>query len=71
MAMVDNYFVEARRRNKIQLMDFLTKNNKELTLKQALGQFSFKTGLKVSTLQQWTDELIDAGYLKIEKGVIL
>jgi hypothetical protein len=54
----------------MQLHEFLL-NNRDLTIDQALGQFSFRTGYKTSTLKQWVDEFVMAGMIKIDKGFLL
>lgn len=67
--MVDNYFVEVRRRNKIEFHEFLV-SHKDMSITQAMGEFSFRKGFKVSTLQMWLDEFIMAGRVKVTNNVI-
>jgi hypothetical protein len=68
--MVDNYFVEARRRSKKDLLDFLRTNKGEYTLDQMIAQYSFHKGYKVSTLMMWVDELKSAGMIAQKGGRI-
>jgi len=57
--MPTNYFVNVRMVTKKQLLKFITEN-KDQPLNKTLGIFSLRTGLKVSTLQVYVDELRDA-----------
>ena len=57
-----NYFVNVRQQLKLQLLEFI-KANKDKTLRQLFALFSLKTGLKVSTIQTYFDELKDANMI--------
>jgi len=50
---------------KLQLLDFLKSNQENLDTAFAL--FSLQTGLKVSTLKQYYDELKEAGLISEEE----
>lgn len=67
--MVDNYFVEVRRRNKMQFHQFIV-SHADLPMSKIIGLFSYQTGFRKATLEAWRDELVDAGILKIDTGVV-
>lgn len=57
--MPDNYFVNVRRAAKLDLLKFL-KSNPDMDIKQAAAVFSLQTGLKVTTIERYYQELKDA-----------
>lgn len=61
-----NYFVNVRQQTKVQLLEFI-QTNPDKPMKQILGLFSLKTGLKTSTLEVYLRELKDANLI-IENG---
>jgi hypothetical protein len=58
-----NYFVDVRRQTKNQLLEYI-KEHSEWDKKRILAQFSLRTGLKVSTLEVYYNELFDAGMIE-------
>lgn len=61
-----NYFVDVRKTTKQMLLKFI-EENKDKPVKQILALFSLRVGLKVSTLEIYLQELIDAGLVEEEK----
>lgn len=61
--MPDNYFVNVRRIQKQKLLEFI-QQHKEYSLKRTLALFSLNTGLRVTTLQVYIEELKDAGLIE-------
>jgi hypothetical protein len=62
--MPENYFVALRRVQKQNLLNFMQAellNNSKASIKELLARFSLKTGYKTATLEQWVQELKDAG----------
>jgi hypothetical protein len=59
-----NPFVNARRILKNQLYE-LIKKNKELSKEQIIALFSLQTGLKRSTINEYWQELEEAGLLNL------
>lgn len=57
-----NYFVNVRQQLKVQFLEYL-KANPDVPIKQALALFSLKSGLKVTTLQIYYQELKDANLI--------
>ena len=55
--MSSNYFVNARRLQKKQLLEFIKQKQNTMSLNKILGIFSLRTGLKVSTLSVYVNEL--------------
>lgn len=66
--MVENYFVETRRKNKMQFFDYVKEHKDEWETPKILAMYSFQTGFRKSTLETWLDELVEAGLLNIVKG---
>jgi len=64
--MPEGYWVKVRKIQKQQLLDFV-KANHDKPMKQILALFSLKTGLKVSTLQVYINELKDANLIIDER----
>ena len=58
--MVENYFVIQRRANKNGLALFL-REHRDLGIEKCLGQYSSKTGLRVSLLRVYLEEMKMAG----------
>ena len=54
------YYSDARRVNKQNLLAFI-QSHTDISLEKALGLYSLQTGLKVSTLRIYLDELKIAG----------
>jgi len=61
--MVENYFVNVRRIQKAELLRFI-QEHKDISLEKALGLFSLKTGLKITTLKIYLYELKSAGLIE-------
>lgn len=57
--MPKNYFVDVRKKLKSQLLDFI-KSHPDMSKTKTLALFSLSTGLKVSTIETYYQELYDA-----------
>ncbi len=68
--MVSGYFVNVRKEQKKQLLKFIIEEKKNKDIDEILGLFSFKTGLKVTTLQIYIDEMVMAKLIKIENKYV-
>ena len=60
------YFVRIRKEEKNLLLETIT-SNPDKTLRQILAKYCNETGIKLSTLQIYLDELIQAGLIKDRK----
>lgn len=61
-----NYFVEVRRLQKQTLLDFINAHN-DLSIKKIVALFSMKTGLRISTIETYVQELKDADLIITDK----
>lgn len=58
-----NPFTAQRKRNKLELADFI-RHNPELEPERIIALFSLKTGLRPATIKEYWDELFEAGIIE-------
>ena len=58
-----DYFVNMRKKRKVQFLDFI-KRNSDLSKRKLIGLFSHSTGLSVARLEIYYNELVDAELIK-------
>lgn len=60
-----NYLAEARRQHKEEFRMFIA-NHPGMPRDKIMGLFSYNTGYKKKTLQEWWGELVDAGLIEVK-----
>ena len=60
-----SFFLEERRKRKVDLLNLIGKN-KKVSLNKLKGVFSQKTGLSFKKIDEYLEELHSAGFIQID-----